>query len=249
MTGVIQPLPFGPGAGAAPRVIDSRVIRIHHRTLTFPAGANVQVTNALPYPAVITHLRWHWTTVTNTTARGGADLYLSNNDSRQLDDATLGTKLTDGRMAGTSPPDFVDDAVQALHNSASTHFADLQVFWPVNLTPAYLKTRAVQNVAGESSLWLWVTLLVLDRPIGEGVELIPRGTEADPMCVKICEPFPFAPAPGTPPPTTGEPPPPTGVPQPLGTDPLAEPLPMACMVDPEFPLASLANACELSAPG
>jgi hypothetical protein len=253
-------IPFGPGAPVRPvpggrpgdpqaTIVGSRVIAIRHRVLAGLQDPNVQVSNKLPVPCVISFMTWFQSAVSTQTVPGAADVYVANNDDLTYNPATLGLRLTDHRLAGASPPDLLTDSQLTLvAHDLDTHL-HVPLWHPVSASPSYIKTVAQREQAFDIAFWFYFTILILDRPWTQpGLDILPRGVEEDPVCVRICEPIPGFPPTPIPP---GPPPPPPGPPVPEGfpEDPFAEPLPGPCPVDPEFPMASLADACDVTEEG
>lgn len=82
---------------------------------------------------------------------------------------------------------------------------------------------------------------VLDAPLGPDQPIIPRGTEEEPVCVRICG---QPPPPPTPDPGPQPPPPPPPPPPPALRDVLEEPLPPGSSIDVLFPIESAGRVCD-----
>ena len=243
MTTIVGLPPRG-GAPGEPHIISTRLIFMAHKSAGVAGAINVQVSAQLPTPCVINGFSWTASTQSAATRTHTAALYLSNNDSLLYDDNTLGERLTSHRDAGTIPPD--PDAPNPLEIGKA--FPDTEVWvplWvPVYQSPTFIKSAARQSALGAIVYWFMFSIALLDKaPIEPGVDITPRGTPDQPVCVNICGITPGAipgvqpaPAPPTPAPT-----PPTPAP---ALDPLQLPLPAPCPINPETPLQSASRLCE-----
>jgi hypothetical protein len=230
----------GPGG-----ISTTRVIFLYHETSP-PAGTeNVQVSEKLPVPCVILH----WECFQDTAAAGiinwTMSLYVSNNDSLSTNAAALGTRITSHRDAGSSPPDIDVARAGDLAFPFVGSYVRLPLWIPVYESPSYIKTLGWQVAAANMAFTnVFVIGLLESGAQSPGAGIIPRGTPEEPACVRICGWDPGVIPPGPPPPPPPPPPEPGPAPGPP-FDPLQHPLPTMCPINPEQPLQSASQLCEV----
>lgn len=224
------------------RPIGNHIIAHRHRINLGAAGSTVKATTELPYPATIVEIHYQMTAASANNVILAWDLFLAN-DQGTTETPLTGRKLSSYNRAGATPPDPAVDMSEALSTFVPEQLYTFRTHIPVPGPEHFLKTRLAQNTATGGQLWCWFTLELLNEPEGDpSTDIRPRGTEEEPVCVRLCPPE-------APPPVA----PPTPPEEPLAeelrrrrlTDPLADPLPPPCDVNPEEPLGPLFDSCRV----
>jgi hypothetical protein len=224
---------------AAPTVVGSLQIAFVRQVL----GNNsvVGVSRALPYPSRIRGWAIIQTGVVGTGSPCFALLLADDNDTTGVENTT-GRHLTQRAASFTGGLALSADSGFGFPRPGEANPGFFPLYETVTRPNQFLKLVADNQSAGAINFYVvaWLELLSTPEDEPEAV-ILPRGTEEEPVCVRICGDT--GPQPPTPPPPA---PPPPGPPPPTGPgpdDPLAEPLPGPCPIDPTAPLQSALDAC------
>lgn len=236
--------PFLPSSPfPTPNLTGSKVIVLAQRLSV--VGYQYILSDPLPYPATIAGFTYIYARTVGAVFIGSGNLHLIRSDSPDYDPQATVIPLTERRIAGTVPPDMsVNDSALPLIPTDSR----FSPYFPVSIelpSPGWRLLLTFRHVAaGIDDIMVWVT--VNTHTIGAGTpdqRIFPRGTEQEPVCVRVCPPD----GPPIGPPTPGPPFPPPPEPPPTGPpDILDPPLPPPTDVTANAPLASMSVICELT---
>lgn len=235
MTGpALFPLP--PGS----RIIGTRLLR--HSIRVAGPGTSIQVSPELPFPSILGWMEMGAASTFTQNNTFGTSIFLARDADPTDSPTTLGTNLTMVSRRGTSPPDSNTEGGFFGTGSSGQFMFSLPLYLIIPGPEHFLKTRTRNDIAGATEgTFLFVFFLLDKLPPPPEEAIIPRGTEVEPVCVRVCEPVQVTglPAPTPTPPT---PPLPTLIPAPH-LDLLAEPLPDPCDIDPDVPLSAEEILC------
>lgn len=240
-----MPIPFGAPRGGQPIPIGTRIVVIRHRTTNVALEDNVQVSAPLPAPSIIRQFWFHGNDASDAATNSTADIYLARDNDTTFNEASLGQKITDTNLRGSTPPDWVVDSRRAIHPAMSQQQGPFDIFVPIASSPAFIKTVARSNAAAFRFFEFIFVLWLLDRPWHQAdQDILPRGTLEEPVCVNVCN-FPEAPPPLPGPVIPGAPLPPIPTEPGLADDAFQQPLPEACPIPLEFPLQFARGTCDV----
>jgi hypothetical protein len=224
-----------------PRILGTLIYTL--RLQIGAAGAQVTASRPLPFPARIRTIAYVPNGANFASAATTMDIKLAADNDTSGGVDTTGQSIGRFVRDGTSPPDLPAESGLPFTSTSSATPITLDVNIPVPGPNHFLKLVSLATLPGTTQWMAWATIDLLSSSDGDPAEnILPRGTEADPVCVRVCEPVLVSgfPPTGPPPPPTPQPPPPPTTP-----DPLADPLPPPCDIDPDAPLTFALQLCEV----